>query len=45
MLDVQERVKAPITTLKSGIAGGAYVSPDLKKKMRNLLGIDHPTVR
>lgn len=41
MLDVQERVNAPIETLKMAVAGGAYVSPALRMKVENLFGIDN----
>ncbi|KAF7990243.1 hypothetical protein HCN44_000048 [Aphidius gifuensis] len=41
MLDVQERVNAPIKTLKMTVAGGAYVSPALRMKIENTFGIDN----
>lgn len=45
MLDVQQRIEAPITSLALSATGGANVSPDLMQRIRRVFNFDNATVR
>lgn len=45
MLDMQDRLKAPIPSLHLTATGGAITSPELIKKIRNTFKVEKPSVR
>lgn len=45
MLDMQEKLQARISSLHLTTTGGAIVSPELMKKIRNTFKVDKPTVK
>ncbi|XP_008554217.1 medium-chain acyl-CoA ligase ACSF2, mitochondrial isoform X1 [Microplitis demolitor] len=44
MLDMQEKLQARISSLHLTTTGGAIVSPELMKKIRNTFKVDKPTI-
>ncbi|XP_034945847.1 medium-chain acyl-CoA ligase ACSF2, mitochondrial [Chelonus insularis] len=44
MLDVQDRIKAPIDSLKLTTSGGANVSPNLLKEIRRIFHVEAATI-
>ncbi|CAD6208854.1 GSCOCG00010683001-RA-CDS [Cotesia congregata] len=44
MLDMQDRLKAPISSLHLTATGGAIISPELIKKIRNTFKVEKPSI-
>lgn len=40
MIDIQERLQAPIDSIRLGSTGGAYVTPMLMKKIRKVMNVE-----
>lgn len=45
MLDARERLQAPIDTIQIGVTGGATISPDILRKIREQLRVDRMQVK
>ncbi|KAK0083234.1 hypothetical protein PV325_009117 [Microctonus aethiopoides] len=44
MIDIQERLQAPIDSIRLGSTGGAYVTPMLMKKIRKVMNVERISI-